>query len=369
MESFLQGTAEEGECWLCHDIFNSIDELAMIVSSSSKGPEFRTYLIGTRIDPGTAERERSLWDIADPSSAEPIKEELNREIGKVFSELQPVKEFDRAKPDITFIVDPLFKTVELSIKPIFIHGRYLKLVRGIPQTRWVCTRCRGKGCERCNDKGRMYETSVEEIIGKVMMETAGGSNYKMHGMGREDVDVLALGNGRPFIMEISEPMIREMDLSKITEKINDSAEGKVEVRDLRTAERKEIPSVKEGSSLKRYQAEISFHEPLDEETLKYNISLLAQSPISQRTPLRVSHRRSDRIRVRRVHEAALLSFDMDKARVELLTDGGLYIKELLHGDEGRTEPSLSSLLGMKVDVDTLDVTGVMDEKVEQKEQG
>ncbi|MGA1848676.1 MAG: tRNA pseudouridine(54/55) synthase Pus10, partial [Thermoplasmatota archaeon] len=184
MRSMLQGATEEGQCWLCHDIFNSVDELAMIVSKASRGPDFKTYLIGTRIDPGTADREKTIWEIADPSSAEPIKEELNREIGKVFSELEPSKDFNRSEPDITFIVDPIFKTVEMSIKPIFIQGRYLKLVRGIPQTRWICTRCRGKGCEKCNDKGKMYETSVEELIGTVMVENAGGSNYKLHGMGR-----------------------------------------------------------------------------------------------------------------------------------------------------------------------------------------
>jgi len=367
MASFLQGSAEEGECWLCHDIFSSVDELASLVSRASNDPEFHTYLIGTRIDPGTAEREKTIWDIADPSSAEPIKEELNREIGKAYSELHPLIEFDRAEPDITFILDPLFKTVELSIKPIFIRGRYLKLVRGIPQTRWICTRCRGKGCERCRDKGRMYETSVEELIGSVIMEASGGSNYKLHGMGREDIDVLALGSGRPFIIEISEPMKRTLDLSLIGDKINETARGKVEVHELRKASRKEIPSVKEGTSRKRYEADISFQGHLDEETLKYNISLLAQSPISQRTPKRVSHRRSDRVRVRRVHEASVLSFDKERARVEFLTDGGLYIKELLHGDEGRTEPSLSSLLGMPVSVVSLDVTGVMEEKYPEEQ--
>jgi tRNA pseudouridine synthase 10 len=369
MSSMLQGSAEEGQCWLCHDIFDSVDELAMLVSKVSKGLEFGTYLIGTRIDPGTADREKTIWEIVDPSSAEPLKEELNREIGKVFSELEPSKDFNRSEPDITFIIDPLFKTVELSVKPIFIRGRYLKLVRGIPQTRWICTRCRGRGCEKCNGKGKMYETSVEELIGYVIVEKAGGSNYKLHGMGREDVDVLALGTGRPFILEISEPTIRDLDLPRLMEKVNESAGEKVKVMDLTLATRKDIPSVKEGTSLKRYQAVISFQSPLDEETLKYNISLLAQSPISQRTPKRVSHRRSDKVRVRKVHEAYVLSFDGDRAKVEFLTDGGLYIKELLHGDEGRTEPSLSSLLGLEVTVDNLDVTGVMDNNEDPQDQG
>jgi len=47
-----------------------------------------------------------------------------------------------------------------------------------------------------------------------------------------------------------------------------------------------------------------------------------------------------------------------RATVEVHGEGGLYIKELLHGDGGRTEPSLADLLGVGVEVTALDVTGV-----------
>jgi tRNA pseudouridine synthase 10 len=110
-------------------------------------------------------------------------------------------------------------------------------------------------------------------------------------------------------------------------------------------------------------------ELLDEETLKYNISLLAQSPIRQRTPTRVAHRRADKIRKRSIHEIDSEVLSDGRAVVELTTDGGLYIKELLHGDEGRTEPSLSSLLGKKVNVEILDVTGVHYEDGENRPEG
>ena len=100
--------------------------------------------------------------------------------------------------------------------------------------------------------------------------------------------------------------------------------------------------------MKRYKARLSFSEVVDEETLIYNISLLAQSPINQRTPRRVSHRRADKVRVRKVHEISATLQKDNTAVVDLLTDGGLYIKELFHGDEGRTDPSLASLLGIDV---------------------
>ena len=111
--------------------------------------------------------------------------------------------------------------------------------------------------------------------------------------------------------------------------------------------------------MKRYRALISSTSSLDEEKVKYNISLLAKSPIEQRTPVRVAHRRADKVRRKWVHEASVEVLSDGKAVIELLTDGGLYIKELLHGDGGRTEPSLSSLMEIPIEVETLDVMGVL----------
>jgi tRNA pseudouridine synthase 10 len=350
---------ESGKCWLCDNIFDRVKELAEFVYERSSELDFNSYVIGCRIDPQTVNREQELWQECDPSSPEPLKEELNREVGKIFSTLRPEKIFDRSDPDVAFIVDPLYKTLSMQIKPVFIFGRYRKLERGIPQTRWPCRKCRGKGCDKCDGTGRMYKNSIEELIGehpKTMLE---GSDYKLHGMGREDVDVLSLGDGRPFIIEITKPRMRSLDLEVMKNRVNSSTDGKVEVHGLRMSTRKEVPEIKDGTSRKSYSAKISFIDELDEETLKYNISLLAQSPIKQRTPSRVSHRRADKVRTRCVHQASLKAFSKGKAVIDMTTDGGLYIKELLNGDDGRTIPSLSSLLGMELKVESLDVTGVL----------
>jgi tRNA pseudouridine synthase 10 len=64
------------------------------------------------------------------------------------------------------------------------------------------------------------------------------------------------------------------------------------------------------------------------------------------------------VRVRRVHDAKVV---LHRGRIALITieaDSGLYIKELVSGDEGRTNPSLSGLLGVKAFVEKLDVIDV-----------
>lgn len=41
--------------------------------------------------------------------------------------------------------------------------------------------------------------------------------------------------------------------------------------------------------------------------------------------------------------------------IDVETQAGTYIKELIHGDFGRTKPSISTILGQKVDILSLDV--------------
>lgn len=351
----------EDRCWLCEDVFDRIDELVSKVVDAGKDLQFDTFMIGTSIDPSMVHREEILLGLTEPKSAEPLKEEINRMVGKRLQVIWPETDVDRSDPEVTFIIDPLFKTVKTQVKPIFIYARYRKLIRGIPQTRWPCKKCRGRGCDRCGGTGRMYEVSVEELIGRIVAEMAKGTNYKLHGKGREDVDVKTLGRGRPFVLEISKPTVRKLDIHTIQETVNRGCSGKVDISDVRWATRKDIASVKDAKGKKKYRATVNIDGDLDEEKLKYGISLLSRSLIHQRTPVRVIHRRADKVRDRRVHEAAYTILSDGTVEVDVLADGGLYIKELMHGDGGRTDPSLSSILERTVDVIKLDVLDVLDD--------
>jgi tRNA pseudouridine synthase 10 len=50
--------------------------------------------------------------------------------------------------------------------------------------------------------------------------------------------------------------------------------------------------------------------------------------------------------------------DPTHATVEIHGAGGLYVKELVSGDAGRTDPSLAGLLEVGAEVTALDVVGV-----------
>ena len=85
---------------------------------------------------------------------------------------------------------------------------------------------------------------------------------------------------------------------------------------------------------------------------------LSGAVLAQRTPVRVSRRRADLVRERRVLEASTRLLEDGALELDVRTEGGTYIKEMISGDSGRTEPSASSILGRPCVCAALDVLEV-----------
>nr|QNO57963.1 tRNA pseudouridine synthase Pus10 [Methanosarcinales archaeon ANME-1 ERB7] len=355
VRSVLEAELKEGKCWLCNGLFENFDAWVVKALETLKGYEFDSFLVGTKVSGMLLENEELLWEIAGAAYAEPLKAELNREVGKrIEHETGKIADFDR--PDLVVILNLVTEAVELQINSVFIYGRYRKFKRGIPQTKWLCRVCRGKGCERCDFTGKMYAESVEELIGGSILEEFGGVDTVLHGSGREDIDARMLGSGRPFVMEIKEPRLRELDLKWLENKVNDENKDKVEVLNFQYVKREAVAKIKNAKVDKTYRAVVSLKTGVLEENLRSALDNLIGAVIEQRTPLRVVHRRADLVRKRKVYDARLISFEVPI--VEFKCDGGLYIKELISGDNGRTIPSLSELLGTEAEVKELDVVDV-----------
>ncbi len=82
--------------------------------------------------------------------------------------------------------------------------------------------------------------------------------------------------------------------------------------------------------------------------------------IDQRTPTRVAHRRSDRVRTRRIVSAHVVEAADGRFTIDLRTEAGTYIKEWVEGDSGRTDPNLAALVGAPLRVEYLDVLEIHD---------
>ncbi|NPA62163.1 MAG: tRNA pseudouridine(54/55) synthase Pus10 [Methanococci archaeon] len=350
-------------CPWCRDIFNKekMEKILKKVEDLLKNYEFETFLIGTHLPQEIKDLEKEI----ETEFMESIKQEFGREFGKMLA-LKLNKSPDKEYPDVVIHINPYSEDIYLQINPLFIKGRYRKLVRGIPQTRWVCGKCRGKGCELCNYTGKKYPTSVEEIIAKPFLEATGGIDEKFHGAGREDIDVRMLGDGRPFVLEIKEPKIRKIDLEKIAEEIN--KDGRVEVLNLEFGVRKDKVFFKNTPHRKTYRALVECSEKISDEELKLLEKELENRTIYQKTPKRVLHRRADLERIRKVYKVKTSKVDDTHFEMIIYCDGGLYIKELISGDDGRTNPSVSSILNKNCICKELDVLKIHDNDLLEKDQ-
>lgn len=350
---------DDADCVICGNIFDRInDELFDKIYNKIEhlGVEFDTFLVGTSLDKAIKQKDDEISDSLDVV-VEPIKKELNRIIGSEI-ENNSNKEVSFEKQDIVINVDIRKKTkVRLQINPLFIEGKYNKYLRGIPQTKWPCTKCKGRGCDECNGTGKQYPESVEELLSERILEVTRGYEAKFHGAGREDIDVLMLGSGRPFVLEIKEPKIRKINLKELEEEINKSAKGKTAYHGLKFVERNRKAEIKVSSpdTYKVYKALVKCDKPYDKSKLK---DLEKLDEINQQTPIRVLRRRADKVRIKHVKELKSEVIDDYTFEITIKTEGGLYIKELISGDEGRSKPNVSEILGVNAVCDQLDVIEV-----------
>ncbi|WP_138004497.1 tRNA pseudouridine(54/55) synthase Pus10 [Halalkalirubrum salinum] len=356
---------EISDCWVCEGRCAEFDTWADRAAASVVNVEFETYQVGTRTPPLIEENELLFREDAGlPEDAgEQFKSEFNREVGKRVGGLTGA-EVDFTRPDVQFTLDLDGDRVETTVNSAFVYGRYRKLERDIPQTEWPCRECHASGrigqqvCTHCGGSGYLYEDSVEGYTAPIAEEVMDGTDSTFHGAGREDVDALMLGTGRPFVVEVEEPRRRRIDTDRLEQDINAFAEGAIEVEGLRLARYDMVERVKELDASKTYRAAVEFGDRVDENALTAAIDDLEGATIEQYTPQRVDHRRAGLTRTRQVFSATATREDDRHATVEIHGEGGLYIKELISGDDGRTEPSLAGLLGVEATVTALDVLSV-----------
>ena len=348
---------EAGDCSVCRGAFSRIPRWVERAMESGSSWEWNTFRCGSRWDPEALVREETFWLTTGSPWGESIRTAFNREFGKALAAASG--KLAAPEPvDVVFLADVGTGLVEVTVFPIYLRGRYRKLDRTLPQTKWPCRVCHGKGCPRCGGKGKLYETSVEELVGAPLLELSGGSGHSFHGMGREDIDARMLGRGRPFVLEISRPHRRTFDLRLAAERIAAHAQGRVEVSDLAFCPGSEVERVKSARPEKTYRVVIRGDVP--EAKVKETLPLLVGRELAQETPTRVVHRRADTVRHRTIREVNWVGSDGPKFTLDVRADAGTYIKEFVQGDGGRTRPSLAELLGIPLTVEALDVLEVHD---------
>lgn len=175
-----------------------------------------------------------------------------------------------------------------------------------------------------------------------------------------------LGNGRPFLLEVPDSyktVLPEEVAVKIEGIISQSK--MVDITDLQIVTREHTKNIKFGEEHKKkqYRALCCTMEKIVPNSVIERINAVDKEfVIEQPTPIRVLHRRPLLKRPRTIFSvhAQLVKDQPGVFLLDVVTQAGTYVKELVHGEFGRTTPSISSIAGQQLDIISLDVMGLMD---------
>lgn len=353
----LQSKIIQDYCPLCENLFDDIENIVDRVLETLSDTEFSTMQFGIHLPKDLLQEEDRIRTKYGAPGSYHLKGAIVESIHESIREQDREVEFVKEKPDVMVLVDGLTLRVDVDVRPIFLYGRYRKIERGIPQTRWPCRSCRGRavGCESCEGTGLQYVDSVQDLIGEPIRGALIAEDTSFHGMGREDIDVRCLGSGRPFVLEVKRPVKRNLPVEDLVELVRSSASGKVEVDELSWCTRKKVNEVKQSRSEKTYTIRFKAEGIDDHEKAEASILSLSGQVLNQETPKRVSHRRAAKTRRRKITSIDNVLFEDDEIEITLRCEAGTYVKELVHSDEGRTTPSVQAVLGKECEVVWLDV--------------
>ncbi|MCD6324043.1 MAG: tRNA pseudouridine(54/55) synthase Pus10 [Desulfurococcales archaeon] len=327
-------------CFICgNKLQDLIGKLTVQAIKQLGSVEGRTFLVGVKKGSKYEEVENSVALTHSLTSWESIRREIKREVGKRIQSFTGMKPSFR-NPDILILIDLNEEQATAEPLPLHILGSYLKLGRYITQMKWI-----GK-------EGRNYTFSVEESVRKIVKPIE-GEDVVFHASGREDADARMLGGGRPLVVEVKKPRKRSVDLRKLS--TAGSSPPWVVLKLTQYVPPETVERVKSTPSRKVYRAITYSNQEVTEDDVEAIEEVFKDAEITQRTPSRVLRRRKDIVRIRKVYgvKGALLTPHV----VEFLIycDGGLYVKELVSGDGGRTKPSFSEVTGKSFQVIFLDV--------------
>ena len=245
---------------------------------------------------------------------------------------------------------------------VWLESRYRKLRRGLPQTVFFCPRCKGdrrrrRDCPQCEGFGKLTKESVQELIGRRLVPAMAAKTGRFHGAGREDIDVLMLGRGRPFVFEVVGARNPDVDLEALRRDIVVRAEGAIELEPFVRVARSRVAYWKETHFDKRYRAEVTVAQTPPPAAIAAAAAFTGA--VLQQTPQRVAHRRADLERKRELRVLDIVPAGAGELVVRMQCQHGTYVKEWISGDEGRTTPSLASLLGVACQCKQLDVEEIL----------
>jgi tRNA pseudouridine synthase 10 len=109
---------------------------------------------------------------------------------------------------------------------------------------------------------------------------------------------------------------------------------------------------------KTYRVTVCFDRDVSDDEIEKIARSLSGVKVFQQTPTRVLRRRTDKTREKHIYETTVKRISPNSVEMKVRCQGGLYVKELITGDGGRTEPNVSKIVDAKAEPFELDVLSV-----------
>jgi len=325
------------KCHICKNLFDNLNHFLKLMLDVSSNYSFLSFSVGAMIKPSVIDRDDYIRSKYKLKGIDSVKTDISKELRKLFSR-KTKKIIDFLDPDVTFTVNLKDESCQMRSKSIFLSGRYIKTLRGIPQKQKSCENCSGKGCRICNFHGISEFDSIEGIISQFLFKKFGGSTTKFTWIGGEDKSSLVLGTGRPFFVKIKNPLKRNLKLTSVTLDF-------LKITNLKIIPGSPKKPLKFNSSI---ELKISTEDKIDSKNLK-KLKDLQKHPI-------VVYEKSGKRSEKKVFSVKYKKNSSNTFTLFITAEGGLPVKRFVNSDD--VSPGISQILNtscMCQEFDFLDI--------------
>ncbi len=326
-------------CFVCGGLMDKVSSIAKGVVKAARPYQFETFSVGVSLPEGLQEREDEVRSTLKIMGKDTAKTQTARMTASLVSEALG-KRVDKLRPDLTLLVDLGEGRVSVASRSLFFYARYTK-PGGVSQRREFCTGCSGAGCERCGKTGFRRTPSVELLVGKRIASLTGSDNIRFTWIGSEDKGSKVRSPGRPFVVEVKNPVKRTLPSGFIAR----SARGQVGVREGRVLPAKplRLPSFRFETRITARVSSKVGKGALDELERTFHSAVVKFDRPDDRPTEKMVYEMSAK---QRGHTLTLIA----------QLDGGLPVKRLVSGE--LVSPSVSEVLKTEVSCRKFDICGV-----------
>ncbi len=327
------------ECSVCAGIMDRAGEMVAVAARKVRRYQFRTFAVGVSVPDGVQEREDELRSELKLKGNETIKTQAARLVASRLSE-ELGKRVDRQRPDVTLLADFGARDVTVASRPAFFYGKYTKPA-GVSQRRAYCEECRGSGCKKCRNTGYKQEQSVEGALRRKISAFSGSQKMTFTWLGSEDRESRVHPPGRPFVVEVKNPMKRTLP-RRFGARLR---RGLVSVTSARVLPSKpvRIPAFRFHTRIRATAATSVGPQGLAELRSRFRRAAVRFDRPHNRPTVKTVYRVAARARGRRLF-------------IEAELDGGLPVKRFVSGE--LVSPSVSEVLKTEVGCRSFDICGV-----------